>query len=559
MNKLTHRSGFKVMSSLMMLLNSLVYIMLLAIFNGSLGFVSSMSVVIFGVVGIAKSFGENIALSYTAIFIIIGISGLLRGALRYCEQYSNHYIAFKLLATLRSKIFITLRALAPAKLDQKQKGGIISMITADIETLEIFYAHTISPIAIAFLVCTSIILVLGFYVNWFFALIAITTYLIIGVFVPMVTSKKLRNSSYKYRKEFTNLNSYMLESIEGLQELISFNAIPKRLSAIKSKSNHLLKSIKKQKIIVSKNNAIFDLLITFFIIITVVAVVLMHYYDNLSIGKLLIALSIIYTGFGPVIALANLPSTLSATFTSGNRILNLLEEKPIVNPVINANDIEFNELDINRLNFSYDNEIKILKNINLNIKKGEVVGIIGPSGSGKSTLLKLIMRFHPVDANSIKLNNIDINDINSKNLHSNITMLNQNTYLFNMSIRDNLLLANPDASEKEIIDACKKADIHNFIIEQEKAYDTEITSLAQNISAGQKQRLGLARALLTNSSLILLDEPTSNVDILSEKEILNAINKIKKDKAIIIVSHRPTTMSVADRVYKMKNNQIKEI
>lgn len=559
MNKLTHRSGFKVMTSLIMLLNSLVYIMLLAIFNGSLGFVSSMSVVIFGVVGIAKSIGEDILLSYTAIFVIIGVAGVLRGLLRYFEQYSNHFIAFKLLAALRSKIFISLRALAPAKLDQKQKGGIISMVTADIETLEIFYAHTISPIAIAFMVSSSIILVLGFYVNWYFALIAIVTYLTIGVFVPMVTSKKLRKSSYQYRQEFTDLNSYMLESIDGLQQIISYNAIPRRLSAIKIKSNNLLKSIKKQKIIVSKNNALFDLLISFFIIITVVSGVLMHYYDNLSIGKLLIALSIIYTGFGPVIALANLPSTLSATFTSGNRILNLLQEKPIVNPVVDASDIEFKELDINKLSFSYDDQIKVLDNISLNIKKGEIVGIIGSSGSGKSTLLKLIMRFYPISENSIKLNNIDINNINSKNLHSNVTMLNQSTYLFNMSIKDNLLLANPEASDNEIIEACKKADIHSFIIEQENGYDAEITSLAQNISAGQKQRLGLARALLTNSSLILLDEPTSNVDILSEKEILNAINKIKKDKAIIIVSHRPTTMSIADRVYKMKDHRIKEI
>lgn len=559
MNKLTHRSGFKVMTSLIMLLNSLVYIMLLAIFNGSLGFVSSMSVVIFGVVGIAKSIGEDILLSYTAIFVIIGVAGVLRGLLRYFEQYSNHFIAFKLLAALRSKIFISLRALAPAKLDQKQKGGIISMVTADIETLEIFYAHTISPIAIAFMVSSSIILVLGFYVNWYFALIAIVTYLTIGVFVPMVTSKKLRNSSYQYRQEFTDLNSYMLESIEGLQQIISYNAIPRRLSAIKIKSNNLLKSIKKQKIIVSKNNALFDLLISFFIIITVVSGVLMHYYDNLSIGKLLIALSIIYTGFGPVIALANLPSTLSATFTSGNRILNLLQEKPIVNPVVNANNIDFNELSINKLSFSYDDQIKVLNDISLNIKKGEIIGIIGSSGSGKSTLLKLIMRFYPIPENSIKLNNIDINKINSKNLHQNITMLNQSTYLFNMTIKDNLLLANPEASDNEIIEACKKADIHNFIIEQENGYDAEITSLAQNISAGQKQRLGLARALLTNSSLILLDEPTSNVDILSEKEILNAINKIKKDKAIIIVSHRPTTMTIADRVYKMKDHKIKEI
>lgn len=559
MNKLTHRSGFKVMTSLIMLLNSLVYIMLLAIFNGSLGFVSSMSVVIFGVVGIAKSIGEDILLSYIAIFVIIGVAGVLRGLLRYFEQYSNHFIAFKLLAALRSKIFISLRALAPAKLDQKQKGGIISMVTADIETLEIFYAHTISPIAIAFMVSSSIILVLGFYVNWYFALIAIVTYLTIGVFVPMVTSKKLRNSSYQYRQQFTDLNSYMLESIEGLQQIISYNAIPRRLSAIKIKSNNLLKSIKKQKIIVSKNNALFDLLISFFIIITVVSGVLMHYYDNLSIGKLLIALSIIYTGFGPVIALANLPSTLSATFTSGNRILNLLQEKPIVNPVVNANNIEFNELSINKLSFSYDDQIKVLNDISLNIKKGEIIGIIGSSGSGKSTLLKLIMRFYPIPENSIKLNNVDINNINSKNLHSNVTMLNQSTYLFNMSIKDNLLLANPEASDNEIIEACKKADIHSFIIEQENGYDAEITSLAQNISAGQKQRLGLARALLTNSSLILLDEPTSNVDILSEKEILNAINKIKKDKAIIIVSHRPTTMSIADRVYKMKDHRIKEI
>ncbi|MGL4948099.1 MAG: ABC transporter ATP-binding protein [Mycoplasma sp.] len=559
MNKIFQFTKLKTIASLILLLNTFGFVMVAAIMNGTIGFLTAMGVTIFGAVGIAKILGESIPLSYELIISLIIICGVLRGLLRCLEQYSNHFIAFKILAIFRNKIFYALRELSPAKVDNKQKGNIISMITADIETLEIFYAHTISPIAIAITISVIMFFSLGFLINWYMALVAIIGYIVIGIIIPLIGYKSISKSGKIYRKEFANFNSYILDSIKGVKEIIFNNETITRIEIINQKTDKLLKETKIQKNRSSTIFGITDSSVSLFIILGLVSGVLLVYFDGLSIGKMIIGVVMIFSSFGPVIALANLPANLTHTFASGKRILDLLAEKPMINRIDNNQNIKFENLEINNLDFGYNDELNVLNNINLKIKKGEILGIVGPSGIGKSTLLKLILRFYNVKNGNIKINGINIEQINTDSLLENVTLLSQNTYLFNLSIKENLLLAKPDATDQEIIEACKSASIHDFISELKDGYDTMINTFGDNLSTGQKQRIGLARVFLKGSTLILLDEPTSNVDILNEKLILKSIIEKKKDKAFIIISHRTSTVSIADNIYKFENHQLQEV
>ncbi|MGL4951988.1 MAG: ABC transporter ATP-binding protein, partial [Mycoplasma sp.] len=508
MNKVKRMSNSKIMFKLILLLNNFICVLLLAIFNGSIGFLTSMSIVIFGSFAIAKFIGENIIMSYELIISLIVILGILRGILRYFEQYLNHFIAFKLLAKFRSKIFICLRNLGVSKLDCKNKGDIISMITADIETLEIFYAHTISPIVIAIIVNLSIFLFLGFYINWYIALIPLMSHILIGFIIPIISSKMLNKTTAEYRNEFSDYNSYILESIRGLKEVIFNNNVEDRILNIEKKTEALLVSNKKHKNKSSTASATTDLCISISVILSTIIAISMVYTKELSIGMMIISISTIFVSFGPTIALSSLPSNLSQTLVSGQRILQLLNEEPMVKKLVDGKDVRFEELSLKNISFSYNENNLILNNVDLSIKKGQIIGLIGESGIGKSTILKLILRFYQLDSGTININGVNIEEINSKNLLDNISLLSQNTYLFNMTVKENLLLANPNATDNEIIEACKASSIHDFIIELPESYDTLICNSGSNLSAGQKQRLGLARIFLKNTDLILLDEPT---------------------------------------------------
>ncbi len=552
------RSGIKIMASLIVLLGSLSYVMVLAVINGSAGFICAMSVTIVGAVAIAKFLGENIALSYQMLAVIALGFGVLRGLLRYIEQYSNHYIAFKLLAVLRDKIFGSLRLLAPAKLESKQKGSIIAMITSDIETLEVFYAHTISPICIAVLVSLAVILFVGFISSFWLSLIALIGYLTIGIIVPLIASDKLKASGVAYRKEFASFNSYFLDSIKGIKDIILNNAGKKRLQEVNRRSDILLEETRKMKLDTTKAAAITELLVSMFIILTLIVGLVLVIKKQLTIGKMIIGIVSIFSSFGPVVAISALPSNLTQTFASGDRVLDLLKEKPEVTPIKNGENFIFDNLKVQDLSFSYQKQIPVLKDICLHVKKGEIVGIVGKSGCGKSTLLKLLLRFWLKDEGIIAYNNIDIEKINTENLLDNVTMVSQHTYLFNETIEENLRLAKPNATQEEIEQACKLASIHDFIVSLEQGYKTVVNTLGSNLSAGEKQRIGLARAFLMGSDLILLDEPTSNVDSINEGIILKALKQQKNKKGIILVSHRESTMAIADRIYRFKEDGLLE-
>lgn len=556
--KILRRSGAKIMASLILLLGSLSYIMVLAVINGSVGFVCAMGVTVFGAVGVAKALGEAIALSYGWIIGLTIGCGVLRGLLRYFEQYSNHYIAFRLLAVLRDKIFGALRVLCPAKLESKQKGSIIAMITSDIETLEVFYAHTISPICIAVLVSASVFLFVGFVSSWYLALVALIGFLTIGIVVPLISSGKLKESGVKYRAEFASFSAYFLDSIKGIKDIVLNNAGEEREKEVNKRSDGLLKETKKMKHNITRAGSAIELTVSVFVLITLAVGILLVRSDMLPLGRMIIGMVTVFSSFGPVIAVGSLPGNLTQTFASGDRVLNLLAEKPAVEEVKNGKDFDYENLDVKNLSFSYDGQTEVLKDIKMHAEKGEIIGIVGESGCGKSTFLKLLLRFWERNDGEINYNDIDIDKINTDSLLKNVTMVSQSTYLFEETIEDNLRIAKPDATQEEIENACKMASVHDFIMTLPDGYKTQVGALGDNLSAGEKQRIGLARAFLRGSQLILLDEPTSNVDSINEGIILKALKEQKNKKSIILVSHRESTMAIADRIYKVDGGVMTE-
>lgn len=557
--KPSRRSGAKIMASLIALLGSLLIIIVLAVINGSIGFVCAMGVTVSGAVGIAKVLGEDIALSYGWIVgMAIGF-GVLRGILRYFEQYSNHYIAFKLLAVLRDKVFGALRVLCPAKLENKQKGSIIAMITSDIETLEVFYAHTISPICIAVLVSLGVVLFIGFVSSWYIALVALVGYIFTGIIVPAVSSGRLKESGVRYRAEFASFSAFFLDSIKGINDIVLNNAGKERENEVNERSDELLSETKKMKREITKVSSAIELTVSVFILITLAVGIILVRSDVLSVGRMIIGVVAVFSSFGPVIAVGALPGNLTQTFASGDRVLNLLEEKPAVEEINGGRNFDYDNLKVKDLSFSYDGSAEVLRDIKIHAEKGEIVGIIGESGCGKSTFLKLLLRFWEKDGGDIDYNGTDVDEINTESLFSNVTMVSQNTYLFEETVEDNLRIAKADATDDEIENACRMASVHDFIKTLPDGYKTMVTALGDNLSAGEKQRLGLARAFLRGSSLILLDEPTSNVDSINEGIILDALRKQKNKKSIILVSHRESTMAIADRVYKVENGIMTEV
>lgn len=557
--KNTRMNGGKIMARLIVLLGSLAYIMVIAVINGSLGFISAMGVTLMGAVGVAKALGENIALSYGWIMGLAVGFGVLRGALRYAEQYSNHYIAFRLLAVLRDKIFGALRVLCPAKLESKQKGAIIAMITSDIETLEVFYAHTISPICIAVVVSSAVFVFVGCVSSWYLALVALCGYLAIGIVLPLISSKLMRSGGVGYRAEFSSFNAYFLDSIKGVKDIVLNNAENARLAEVDRRSDSLLDYTKKLKRKISTAAGLTEIFVSVFVILTLTVGVILVSTDKLSVGMMIVGVVAVFGSFGPVIAISALPGNLTQTFASGDRVLKLLAEKPAVEPVEDGKPLDFERVETIDLSFGYDANERVLKDVCMHAEKGEIVGIVGASGCGKSTLLKLLLRFWEKDSGSIEYNGVDIDEIDSAALTDNVTMVSQSTYLFDQSVADNLRIAKADATMDEMRQACRKASVDEFIMKLPNGYDTQVGALGDDLSAGEKQRIGLARAFLHDGKLILLDEPTSNVDSINEGIILKALKDSRREKSIILVSHRESTMAIADRVYRIKDGVIEEV
>ena len=548
------RSGYKVMLSLIKLVKPLTLYMILAILMGLIGHLCASFITILGGYAILDVLNFNIGINLSTIFIIILLCALFRGVFRYIEQSCNHYIAFKLLALLRDKVFVALRKLCPAKLEGRDKGNLIAVITSDIELLEVFYAHTISPTVIALLFSIIMIGFIGSY-HWLLGIIAFMAYLFIGLIIPLIISKLNGNDGLKFRTKSGNLSSFVLDSLRGLSEILQYNNSQKRLLDMDEYTDELIVEEEKMKINLGRNTAITNSIILIFDFLMLFISALLYQKNIIGFNGVLISTLALFSSFGPVIALANLGSTLQNTFAAGNRVLDILEEEPVVNEVTGNKEIEFLNAEAKDVTFSYDDEI-ILSNLSLKIPKNSITGIVGCSGSGKSTLLKLFMRFWDVKDGSIKISDEDVSKINTSNLRNMESFVSQETHLFHDSIKNNLLIAKLDASDEEIVEACKKAAIHDFILTLPKGYDTPVGELGDTLSSGQKQRIGLARAFLHNAPFMLLDEPTSNLDSLNEGTILKAINEEKEDRTIVLVSHRQSTMRIVDNVYCVEHGRI---
>lgn len=548
-----NRSGIKVMGKLIGLVKPLLHIMILAIFMGVLGFLCSIFITILGGFGLVNILGINTSLSLKTIFLVVTIFAVLRGILRYLEQASNHYIAFKILALIRNKVFTSLRKLAPAKLEGKDKGNLISIITSDIELLEVFYAHTISPIIIAFLTSLIMVIFIGKY-NIVLGVIALLGYITVGVIIPIVSYKKGEDVGKDYRNNFGEMNSFFLDSLRGIRESIQYNATKKRLEDINDLTEKLDEKQKKLKDYEGNIKAVTDGAILTFSLLMLFVSIYLNSKNIINFEGVLISTISMMSSFGPVTALSNLANNLFHTLASGNRVLDILEEEPIVYEIINKKDISFESLKCENVTFSYDKE-EILKDVSLDITKNKIVGIQGKSGSGKSTLLKLLMRFWDVNGGEIKISNQNIKNINTSSLRDMESYVTQSTYLFNDTIKNNIKIAKENATMEEIIEASKKASLHEFIEKLPKGYETNVGELGDSLSGGEKQRIGIARAFLHNGPLILLDEPTSNLDSLNEGIILKSLKEECKDKTVVLVSHRKSTMNITDILYKMKGGR----
>ena len=564
---------FSIICFLFSLAKVLMGIMLIAIILGSIGFLCAIFISIKGVKRIFDIRINNIyyikyiSFEYQLILISISI-----GLLKYGEQFCNHYIAFKLLAEIRHKIFNKLRTLCPAKLENKEKGNLISLITSDIELIEVFYAHTISPVAIAIIVSTFMTLYISS-ISIKAGFISFLSYIFIGVIIPLIFTKKVEKISLEYRNKTGDMNSFMLRSLRGVNEILQFSNGDKRLNDILNKSDELSK-IKlafsdieqKQKAITSITVMVSSYGIFYFLLINnyLKGIYNINNFNNSILYEIIMPMVCLMSSFGPVIALSNLSIGLGQTLACGKRVKNLLDEAPVINEIntgVNITQNNKTDISINNVNFSYDENL-VLKNMNMTLPGGKIIGILGKSGCGKSTLLKLIMRFWDVDKGEIKIGNDNIKNINTNELRKYESYLTQRTHLFNDTIEQNIKLAKKEATINDIISAAKKASIHDFIMSLPKKYETNVGELGNLLSSGEKQRIGLARAFLHGPKLLLLDEPTSNLDSLNEAIILKSILEEKKeydnkdnknnDKTIIIVSHRASTLDCVDALIKFE-------
>lgn len=550
------RSGFQIMARLIVELKPLAPVMLITIGMGVLGFLAAIAIATFGAVALGVLIGEVTSFTFKSAVIVMIVCAVLRGLLRYCEQLSGHYIAFKILVILRDKIFTVLRRLAPAKLEGKEKGNLISLITSDIELLEVFYAHTIAPITIA-IITNTIISIILFRINPWFGILGAVFFLIVGFAIPYLSSKMAKEAGVEYRNNFGQSNSYILDSLRGLKEILLFNGGQRRLNSINEKSRELNKSLSKIKDHEGVIRGVTDLTIMLAILTFVGTGFGLLIADSISFIEIVIAVVIVASSFGPVVALSNLSNNLLHTFACAERLFALLDEEPNVEEVAGDKKVEGNSIKFKEVEFSYPGrQEKILDDISININKGDKIALIGESGIGKSTFIKLIMRFWDVNSGRIDIDNINIKDIPTKSLRASQTLVSQETYLFNESIEDNIKIGNLNASREEVIEAAKKASIHDFIEKLPKGYDTKAGELGGMLSSGEKQRIGLARAFISNGDVLILDEPTSNLDTLNESEILRSIKENCEEKTIILISHRKSTTSVCNKVYKLEKKKL---
>ena len=545
-------NNFQVVWRMMKLVKPLILPMCLAIIMGVVGFLCAIGIPVLSAMALFQLVGMYPHLPLSSLLIILLVMALLRGVFHYIEQAANHYIAFKLLAIIRDHVYTALRRLAPAKLDGKDKGNLISLITNDIELLEVFYAHTISPVFIAMI--TSLILLKFFaHMHILAMFIALIAYLIMAIVIPFYVNHKGKEIGQKNRDEIGNMSTYILESLSGLSTLLQYDIGSLRKQRMLEKNDELETLQRQMKDVESVQVVMSQLLISLFSIIMFITMFILQQQGIVGVFDTIVATILMLSSFGPVMALSLLANNLLSTLSSGRRVIAILDEKELIKDVVDQPTISFDDIEIEDLNFAYEDEI-ILKNLNLTLTKNQITGIVGKSGSGKSTLLKLIMRFYDPTSGQISIHDCDLKKINTANMRAMFAYVTQETILFHDTILNNIKIAKLDATNDEIYQACQKASIHDFIMSLPAGYQTQLSELGASLSGGERQRIALARAFLSDAPCILLDEPTSHLDVLNEAIILKSLQQ-QKDKTMILVTHRESTMRIAQQMIHMNQGR----
>jgi ATP-binding cassette, subfamily C, bacterial len=551
-NIMKKNSFFSLLKGMLSLIQGKRYLIVLAVIFGTLGFLCGMGITFFGGLGILYILGMDVHMPFYLILILLVVSGFLRGVLRYGEQYLNHYMAFTLLALVRNRLFSSLRKQGSKVLDDRNKGELLSILQSDTESLEVFYAHTITPFFIAILTEAVVLILLGILTSVYFSLMALVFYLIIGALIPVIFYLSNRTLGVEYRKLLSISENEYLNSCYGMKEILYQEKEKEERKKLADVSDGL--NVINRKL--NTRSLTFSSITNFLIILGDIFIIFLGYLlskDNPSFSiNMILAYMMVAASFGPVVALSNLPGNLTMSFASARRILAIINEKPRV--VDGSEDFSFEKLEISSLSFKYEKN-EVLNDINLTLKKGEIIGIEGKSGSGKSTLFKLLLNFEKPDNGHVLYNGKDVSSYSREAISKNITLFSQSTYLFKDTIAYNLRIAKKDATVEEMDEALKKACIYDKVHSLKDGLDTMVNDLGDNFSTGERQRLGLARVFLADTPLILLDEATSNVDGYNEALILNQLKK-EKDKAIILISHKKSGLSICDRIYHLQGGKL---
>lgn len=549
------RSTLKLVGRLLTLVRPLALQEFIALVTGVAGFICATFITIFGCYALLGLAGADVPLDQTTTYIWLIIFAVARGVLAYIEQYCNHYLAFHILAILRNYVFKALRRLCPAKLEGKDKGDLIGLITSDIESVEVFYAHTISPVSIAAIMTVIMTVYIGSF-HPVVGVVALIGYLTVGIVLPLWISKIGGDKGMKFKKSMGAMNGFVLDSLRGLKEILQYGRGKDRLDQMNSRTDDLARQEEKLKDEGAINGMISGSAVWVFAAIMLFTCIGLYSAGQMSFSGMLICFVAMLGSFGPTLALANLGSSLQIAFAAANRILDILNEEPQIQEITDKEPLEsFTGAECENVSFSYGSE-EILTDFSMNIPNQNIVGIIGKSGSGKSTLLKLFMRFWDAGEGAVKISGRDVREVNTNDLRTLESFVTQDTQMFHDSIRNNIRIARLDATDEEIEKACKRASIHDFIMGLPKGYDTPVGELGDTLSGGERQRIGLARAFLHEAPFLLLDEPTSNLDSLNEGVILKSLKEAQEERTVVLVSHRESTMRIADKIYRVENGRM---
>lgn len=566
------RSAPSIMWRMMGLVRPLAGWLVLAVALGSIGMLTAAFVPAFGAFGLMAALGHNaLGLGLVASCAACAACGITRGPLHYGEQLCNHYIAFRLLAHIRDLVFGALRQLAPAKLEGRGKGELVSLVTSDIELLEVFYAHTISPIAIA-LVCTAVFEGFLLAVSPELAGIALVAYAVLGVLLPLVSAKACGTTGRQSREGVGKLGAFVLDSLRGASETIQFAGGTDRSLALGELTEQVGAVDARLKRRQAASEAATDALILVANLVMLGRALQLVAAGTIDIAAAFVAVFTFVSSFGPVMAVSRLGASLQETLASGARVLDLLDEQPQCAEVADGLVVEFAGAAAEHVSFSYAGGASagdagqaagetstslILDDVTCTFAPGTMTCIMGHSGSGKSTLLKLLMRFWDPTAGAITVSGVDARRINTASLRSHEAYMTQDTHLFCGTVRENLLVARADATDAELLDACQSASLTALIDRLPQGLDTPVAELGDSLSGGERQRIGLARIFLNDAPFILLDEPTSALDALNEAAVMQAVDELKRrGKTIVLVSHRASTCAFADRSLSVEHGRL---